>query len=521
MKRIKITSAIVIFLIMSASCFAQGINYKALIKDGDGNILENTSVTVRFTVLQGVGEANVYQETHTTTTDVNGIIIINIGEGTVDSGVFGDIDWAGDIHALKTELDIGSGLVDMGTSQFKTVPYALTAANAATKIDELSDGRATDGDTSVYLGKDSGINDDASDNQNTGFGYEALKGNTTGFWNASLGYLALTANTTGFKNTGFGHEALTNTTEGWNNTAMGHRALLENTTGNCNTAFGSVALRSNTTGIYNTAIGNRAMFNNTTGYNNLANGYAALSQNSSGYENTANGSGALFHNTTGYWNTSNGYESMYFNTGGNNNAANGYHALYNNTTGNFNTASGFSALSNNTTGSNNTALGYNAQVPDGAQSNQVRIGNTNVTYAGVQVAWTVTSDKTWKKDIRELPYGLDMVLQLKPVDYVRKNNADKTREIGFIAQDVEALLKKLGYDDQGILTKDSNGNMSLRYNDFIALLTKAVQEQQAIIDNQKKEIETLSAELEDSEAQQKDFDKRLKAIEALLKAGQS
>ena len=69
-----------------------------------------------------------------------------------------------------------------------------------------------------------------------------------------------------------------------------------------------------------------------------------------------------------------------------------------------------------------------------------------------------------------------MVSQLKPVDYVRKNNESKTREIGFIAQDVEVLLNKLGYVNSGMLTTADNGRLSLRYNDFIPVLTKAVQE---------------------------------------------
>ncbi|MBN4085275.1 tail fiber domain-containing protein, partial [Flavobacteriaceae bacterium AH-315-B10] len=112
------------------------------------------------------------------------------------------------------------------------------------------------------------------------------------------------------------------------------------------------------------------------------------------------------------------------------------------------------------------------------------MGNSFITYAGIQVSWTVTSDKHWKKNIRELPYGLEVVKQLKPVDYVRKNNDAKTREMGFIAQDVEVLLAKIGYTDQGFLHKDDKGFMSLRYNDFIALLTKAIQEQQDIIEEQ-------------------------------------
>ncbi len=81
-------------------------------------------------------------------------------------------------------------------------------------------------------------------------------------------------------------------------------------------------------------------------------------------------------------------------------------------------------------GNNNIGIGRNAQVPSSTGSNQIRLGNTSISYAGVQVAWTVTSDKRWKENIRELPYGLEVVKQLNPVDYVRKNNDAKTQRNG-------------------------------------------------------------------------------------------
>ena len=110
--------------------FAQnGINYKAVIKDNLGNIVANDLVVVQFTILKGVAQTNVYRETHTPTTDANGIIIVNIGEGTFISGNYNTINWSNDTYYLNTQINIGSGLVDMGTTQFKTVPYALSAAN--------------------------------------------------------------------------------------------------------------------------------------------------------------------------------------------------------------------------------------------------------------------------------------------------------------------------------------------------------------------------------------------------------
>ena len=119
------------------------------------------------------------------------------------------------------------------------------------------------------------------------------------------------------------------------------------------------------------------------------------------------------------------------------------------------------------------------------------MGNTTIVYAGIQVPWTITSDIRWKESIRDLPYGLNFVRKLKPVDYIRKNNENKTREAGFIAQDVEAVLNEMGMENSGLISKDNEGSLELRYNDFIPILTKALQEQQAIIEELKARIETL------------------------------
>lgn len=116
-----------IILLMSCFCFAQnGINYKAVIKDNLGNVVANQNIDIQFKILKGISQTNVYQETHSPTTDANGMVIVNIGEGTT-SDIFTDIDWASDDHFLNVQVDIGSGLVDLGTTQFMGVPYAMTA----------------------------------------------------------------------------------------------------------------------------------------------------------------------------------------------------------------------------------------------------------------------------------------------------------------------------------------------------------------------------------------------------------
>ena len=137
MKTKYILQTLVILFIAFTATAQQGINYKAIISDANGDVLVNTEVTVQFTILEN-GTTSVYKETHNPITDANGIVIVNIGEGTPVSGDFNTIDWGSNPHFLKTEIDAGDGLTDMGTTEFNTVPYALhakTTEDAATKVD--------------------------------------------------------------------------------------------------------------------------------------------------------------------------------------------------------------------------------------------------------------------------------------------------------------------------------------------------------------------------------------------------
>ena len=122
---------IFIAYLFAGTLFAQtnGFNYKALITN-NGNVLNSQAVNIKFTILEN-GITAVYQETHTTTTDANGIVVAKIGEGTIVSGAYQTIDWGANPYSLKVEIDTGSGYTDFGTTSFKYVPYAKYADKAA------------------------------------------------------------------------------------------------------------------------------------------------------------------------------------------------------------------------------------------------------------------------------------------------------------------------------------------------------------------------------------------------------
>ena len=123
------------FFITVAASAQTGINYKALVKDNLDNVVTNQAITVQFSILKGVAQTNVFQQTHTPTTDANGIIIVTIGA----NNNFDTIDWGSDDHFLNVQIDTGAGLIDMGTTQFMAVPYALNAANV-TGLEALDEG---------------------------------------------------------------------------------------------------------------------------------------------------------------------------------------------------------------------------------------------------------------------------------------------------------------------------------------------------------------------------------------------
>lgn len=250
-----------------------------------------------------------------------------------------------------------------------------------------------------------------------------------------------------------------------------------------------------TTAAGNTGIGSNNLTNLQSGNYNTGVGANALSFTISGFENTAVGYQSLYANNTGKINTAIGVNALYTNYSGSNNTCLGHSTLFSNSVGNNNTAVGYNALYA-TTGNNNTALGYNASVPNSSGDNQVRIGNTLVNYAGVQVAWTITSDRKWKDNISKSNLGLGFITKLNPVTYTRKNDIYKKVEYGFIAQELEEVLKESGVENTGMITIDDNGNYEFRYNDLFAPIVKAIQELKSENDELKSANEKLTLEMQ-------------------------
>jgi hypothetical protein len=131
---------------------------------------------------------------------------------------------------------------------------------------------------------------------------------------------------------------------------------------------------------------------------------------------------------------------------------------------------------------------YQAQLPN--------LGSTTVAwpkiYGGTVYANNnvLSSDVRLKSNISPLIGALSSLMQLNPVHYTKKTSLSATdytlEENGFIAQEIQKVLPfivKEGTDKDKILSVD--------YNSIIPVLTKGIQEQQAQIEAQQKQINEL------------------------------
>jgi len=85
----------------------QGINYQTVIRDGDGNILIDTELSLQMTIRSGAPDgAVVYAETHDAVTNAFGLVNLVIGYGTPLNNAFSDINWAMATNTLKLPLTL-------------------------------------------------------------------------------------------------------------------------------------------------------------------------------------------------------------------------------------------------------------------------------------------------------------------------------------------------------------------------------------------------------------------------------
>ena len=130
-----------------------GIAIQSVARDANGNAASNRNIFLKVELRQGSSSGeSVLLESHSVTSNDDGIFNFYIGQGTRISGINSLIflDWKGKIYFLNIKMAIEPSLptpgwvlekeyVDLGTSQIWSVPYAFTSyrsviADSATSI---------------------------------------------------------------------------------------------------------------------------------------------------------------------------------------------------------------------------------------------------------------------------------------------------------------------------------------------------------------------------------------------------
>ena len=355
--------------------------------------------------------------------------------------------------------------------------------------------------------------DAGADGNNVAIGHQAGLGVTTGVQNVLIGSLAGDALATSSSNIAIGYGALSTEDSNGRNIAIGDAALNVQNAGAFayNIAIGHQAGVSLTNATQCTLLGGFAGDSITEGNKSTFIGYAAGATYTTGVDNVHIGRDSGKSQVDCNYNTGVGGRTLEADSGGQNTAV-GFGAGLS-CTGVNSTFIGLNAGGEATSADNVTALGRDAGrsgSPGGDMStgdNQIGLGDENVSSFSCQVSLTATSDERDKTDFKDLDLGLDFVNALKPVTYVwdkRTNYIDKTDpdwrktldldkitsdgskkdddlQVGFKAQDVIALEDAAGYklSDKTNLTAtitNDGKQYGLRYERFVPMLVKAVQE---------------------------------------------
>jgi hypothetical protein len=105
---------------------------------------------------------------------------------------------------------------------------------------------------------------------------------------------------------------------------------------------------------------------------------------------------------------------------------------------------------------------------------------------------TNPSDERLKDDITDLQYGLNEILQLRPVSYNWKNDTiNQGKQFGFIAQEVQEIMPELISEFTTTENEEEVVRLGLDKEGIYATLVNAIKEQNKVLVQLKSEIELL------------------------------
>ena len=234
----------------------------------------------------------------------------------------------------------------------------------------------------------------------------------------------------------------------------------------------------------NVAVGLFSMYANTSGISNVAVGPGSLGQLVSTNQNSALGNNAGNTLTSGNNNVFVGHASAPAFTSGDQNIFIG--ALSGASIGN---------PTYQTSGNNNIHIGYSTRPASNTASNAITLGNASHTVIRAAVT-TITSlsDERDKKEIEELPVGLEFIEKLKPVKFVWNDRDESGKhdveDFGFIAQDLKAAQEESEASYLNLVYEENPEKLEASYGKLLPVLVKAIQEMSSEIKSLKEEVLT-------------------------------
>jgi len=352
---------------------------------------------------------------------------------------------------------------------------SLLMSDAGT-ITKASKGGET---SSVYIGKDAGNNSPSTfASYNTFIGNSAGTAATGSTYSTFIGGLSGDFITTGDDLTMVGYE-----TDGMNGTVtdsvcIGYRAR----GGSYGVSVGHLSQYSGSSGSqYCTTVGRVSGYDMDGGDYCVFVGYRSGYAGGTGNDNVGIGSYSADALTSGYDNTCMGHSAGGAITTGYNNVCVGHTSGTNISSGNTIVCVGHDAGSTYAGSSNCTNLGNGANAPVSSATNTITLGNSSISSLRCNTtSISSLSDERDKTAIEDIPYGLDFINAMRPVEFTwnrRDGSMGATKDIGFIAQELaEVEMDFSSTNRTRMVSFDNPEKWEAAPNRTYPILIKAVQE---------------------------------------------
>ena len=127
----------------------QGIPYQAVMRNADGSVMASSAVSLTFMIHDATATgAIVYQESHSLTSNAQGLVSCVVGSGVVSQGNFANINWGSGAKFLHVMM----GSTDLGTQQMLSVPYALYSNGVNVSVSPTGDTLTIGGNSVIVPG---------------------------------------------------------------------------------------------------------------------------------------------------------------------------------------------------------------------------------------------------------------------------------------------------------------------------------------------------------------------------------